>query len=215
MSDAPKPAPELSDAEKGLQALKQSAQWVILGVAVVMLGVTLYQRGRAGREAAAQEQFMALSTAFTLEALEDVQTAFAGKPAGALANFQRAAMLLRDGELNEALAQYDLFLQSHPRHPLTEGARFGRLVTLEELGHLEDALAGFRGFAESNIFYPQALFAQARILEKTGQTDDAIEIYSDIEARFADEMWAFQAEEFRKAARTVTRPANEDLSGEE
>jgi len=109
-------------------------------------------------------------------------------------------MHFRNGEYAEALKQYDAFLAAAPQHPLGEGARLGRLMSLEELGNLEEALLGFQGFDANSVLYPQALFGQARVLEKQEMLADAIAIYERIETTFADEVWAFQAEEFRKAA---------------
>lgn len=209
MSDTSKsPSVQVSEEEQSLQALKKYAQWVILAVAAVMLAVTLVQNLRSRREAASLEQFLALSQAFTSEGLADVQTAFPEKPAGLLATFQLAAMRFRDGEYAEALSQYDLFLAEAPEHPLSEGARFGRFMALEELGNLDEALQGFRSFDASAVLYPQALFGQARILEKQGDLNAAIAVYEEIEAAFEDEVWAFQAEEFRKAAQLQSRNGN-------
>ncbi len=194
-----------SDHEEGLETLKQWGQWALMAIAVVFLGVSLFQWNRSRGEGLKQEIFVAYSTAFTPEALAQVVEAYPDAPEAALARIQMGGMYFRDGDYEKALSVYDTFLQAHPRHPLIGEVRFAQRMTLEALGALDEALQGFAGVTEDQLMYPQALFGQARIHEKQGRADLALSLYRLIEERFEDSVWAFQAERFRQAADLAAR----------
>lgn len=199
------PAPE---TEEGLEKLKQWGQWVLMGIAVAFLAVSLFQWNRSRIEGEAQEIFLAYSTAFTPEALAQVVEAYPDAPEAALARIQMGGMYFRDGEYDEALSVYDAFLKAHPRHPLADEVRFARWMTLEALGKLDQALEGFAGVSEEAVMFPQALFGQARIHEKQGNPALAVTLYTQISEDFEDSVWAFQADIFRKAAELAAREMN-------
>ncbi|MCC5845291.1 MAG: tetratricopeptide repeat protein [Verrucomicrobia bacterium] len=194
-----------ADHEEGLEKLKQWGQWALMGIAVVFLGISLFQWNRSRGEGLKQEIFMAYSTAFTPEALAQVVEAYPDAPEAALARIQMGGMYFREGEYEEALAVYDAFLQAHPRHLLASEVRFSRWMTLEALGRLDEAMEGFASVSEENLMYPQALFGQARIHEKQGRADLALPLYRLIEESFEDSAWAFQAEMFRQVAELAAR----------
>lgn len=205
MAKVPTPPTEQAAAEQSLQDLKTYAQWIVLVVAIVMVGIAGTQWWRSRRASQEMEQFLALSQAFTPEGLEEVVAAFPGTSAAQLALLQQASMLQRQSEFTKALSLYDQFLAENRQHPLRAGAQFNRSLTLEALGRMDEAFAGFSATAETDLFFPQALFGQARILEQRGEVDAAVAVYEKIEAQFAEQIWAFQAEEFRKAAKLTGR----------
>ena len=201
------------ETEMSLEKLKQMGQWVLLIVAIAFLGVSLFQWNRSREQGEQQEIYLAYSTAFTPEALAQVVEAYPNSSEAALARIQMGGMHFRDGEYDEALAVYDAFLEKHPRHPLIQEVRFSRWMTLEALGELDEAMSGFASVSEEQLMYPQALFAQARILEKQGRAADAVPLYTLIEESYADSVWAFQAELFRQSAELAAR-AGSDVIGE-
>jgi tetratricopeptide (TPR) repeat protein len=218
MATPNKPTPVSSvETEEGLEKLKQWGQWVLMGIAVAFLAVSLFQWNRGREEGLKQEIFMAYSTAFTPEALAQVIEAYPDAPEAALARIQMGGMHFRDGEYDQALEVYDAFLQKHARHPMAAEVRFARYMTLEAKGRLDEALEGFAGVSEDHLMHPQALFGRARIHEKLGQPELALPLYDEIMERFEDSVWAFQAEMFRQAAELATRaaPAAEDAAEDE
>lgn len=196
------------ETELSIEKLKQMGQWVLLIVAIVFLGVSLFQWNRNREQGEQQEIYMAYSTAFTPEALAQVVEAYPNSTEAALARIQMGGMHFRDGEYDEALAVYDAFLQANPRHPFAQEVRFSRWMALEALGKLEEAMEGFAGVAEDQLMYPQALFGQARILEKQGRPADALPLYTLIKDSFADSPWEFQAGIFRQSAELAARTAS-------
>lgn len=194
-----------ADHQESLEKFKQWGQGVLLLIAAVFLGVSLFNWNRSRTEGLLQDIYLAYSTAFTPEALAQVVEAYPDAPEAALARIQMGGMYFRDGEYAEALAVYEDFLQTRPRHPLVEEVRFSRLMALEAMGKLDEALAGFSQVSGEQLMFPQALFAVARIHEKQGRPDLALPMYQRIEEDFEDSVWAFQAGMFRQAAERAAR----------
>lgn len=200
-----KTLPPEQDDDLSLQNLKNSAQWVLMAVAVILLGVSIFQWNRSRQEAVRQEVYRDFTTAYTPDALRQVVEVYGDQPEAALAQIQLGDMLARDGDHEEALEIFEAFLRKHARHPLAPRAELGRLLAFERLGRLDDALTGYRAIQETSMVYPQALFGQARVLEKQGRHQDAIPIYETIEERVPETSWAFQAERYREAAALAAR----------
>ena len=202
-----KSLPPDQDEDLSLENLKNSAQWVLMAVAVVLLGVSIFQWNRSRQEALRQEVYRDFTTAFTPDALRQVIEVYPDQPEAALAKIQLGDMLARDGDHEEALEVFETFLRRHPRHPFAPRAELGKFLAFEHLDRLDEAMSGYRGISEDSLVFPQALFGQARILQRKGRHADAIPIYEQIEALVPDSGWAFQAEQFRRAAALAAREA--------
>lgn len=188
------------DEEVSLENLKKSAQWVVMVIAVALLAVSVYQWAVARRDSLHQEVYQAYTTAYTAESLEQVIEAYPDRPEAAAARIQLGAMHYRDGNYEDSLRVHESFLAAHPRHPLLEKAKLGRFLAMEELGRLDEALAGYQTFTPDMLLYPNALFGQARALERLGRLEESLVVYTTIENTFPDSVWALQAEQFRMAA---------------
>lgn len=194
-----------ADPEEGLAKLKQMGQWVLLAVAAAFLGVTGFQWLQSREAGVRQEVYLAYTTAFTPEALSQVVEAYPEAPEAALARIQMGGMYFRDGEYEEALAVYDTFLAEHATHPMRGEVEVARWMTVEAMGELEAALAGFEAVPETAVMAAQAQFGRARVLEKLGRAAEAVAVYAAIEAAYPETAWAFQAERFREAAALAAR----------
>ncbi|MCH8511096.1 MAG: tetratricopeptide repeat protein [Kiritimatiellae bacterium] len=188
-----------------LDKLKSSAQWVLLAVALALLSFSIFQWFQSRKEGLRQEVYLDYTTAYTPDALRQVIEAYPNQPEAALARLQLGNMLAQDGEHEEALQVFEGFIAKSPRHPLAGRAVLGRLMALEELGRLDEALEGYKGVAADSLVYPQALFGRARTLEKLGRHAEAVPVYKTIEELVPDSVWAYQAERYRDAASLEAR----------
>ncbi len=209
-TNSQKTLPPVEDEEVSLDKLKSSAQWVLLAVALALLSFSIFQWFQSRKEGLRQEVYMDYSTAYTPDALRQVIEAYPDQPEAALARLQLGNMLAQDGEHEEAMQVFEGFLAKSPRHPLAGRAVLGRLMALEELGKLEEALAGFKEVSPDSLVYPQALFGQARALEKLGRHAEAIPVYETIEELVPNSVWAYQAERYRELAALDARLKSED-----
>ena len=183
------------------QALKVGAP-IILGILAVSI-LFLWQRNEGS--GLRTEVSQAYTAARSVEELEAVAKAYPDQPEAPLALLQAAAEHYNSRSFETALASYDSFLSLYADHPLREHAEWGLWMTQEQLGELDTALNGFRSVTDQDLLYPQALLAQARVLEKQSSPTEAIEIYASVQEEFADTPWAQQAKVFsQQAALSIT-----------
>jgi TolA-binding protein len=91
-----------------------------------------------------------------------------------------AARALRSGDFDQALTEYDAFLDSAgKRHPLRFLALEGKGHALEAKGEHQAALEVFASIAPhpTDFHRPMALYHQGRVLEALDRKDEALAIY--------------------------------------
>jgi len=177
--------------------LQKQLQWILPLTAVVLV-VTMGIQWRRGQEVSRRnEVILAYSEADSAEALSAVAEAFPGEPEAPLARLQAAALLFNEGDYEGAKKHYGLFVSEFRRHPLRSQADWGLWMSEEALGNLEAAMEGFSSVGSESMHYPQALLGRARILEKQGSAQEAVEIYDKLIEAFPDSAWAEQARVFR------------------
>lgn len=184
--------------EQGLDQLKAGAKYIsILGIAVA-IGVIGYGKFKNSTDSKSAEATLDFLSAASVEQLQGVVSNHEESPVASLAQMQLATTQFREGEFETALASYDEFLATYPEHALKEFAAFGRLMALEAIGQIEEAMDGFAAIADDAVLKPQAALGVARCLEQLDRLDDAANAYSEIETAYEDSVWAGQAREFKK-----------------
>jgi TolA-binding protein len=99
----------------------------------------------------------------------------------ALRTFARARLAQRQRAHDRALATLDTLLQTHPRHPLADDARFRQGDSHLARGDTSAALTAFRAVPERHPRSPLAdrsLFRAASLLEARGRPAAAVDIYN-------------------------------------
>jgi tetratricopeptide (TPR) repeat protein len=98
----------------------------------------------------------------------------------ALQTFARARLYNRQHKYGKALARLDTLLQTHPRHPLADNARFQQAKIHLARRDTSAALALFRALPERHPRSPYAdrsLFRAGQVLEARGRPAAALEVY--------------------------------------
>jgi tetratricopeptide (TPR) repeat protein len=119
-------------------------------------------------------------------ALADLEEQAPDSPANVAADLVRAARLAKASDFAGAEKAYQGFLQRQPGHSLVFLARDGLVVSLEAQQRWDDALAAVEPLLgeAGDFFRDQALWHKARLLEGSGQTDAAIEVYKQYMAEY-------------------------------
>lgn len=103
--------------------------------------------------------------------------------AGERALMQGAATLFAAGRYDDALTQFQKYLEVHPDGFLTTTARLGIASSLEAQGKTDAAVAAYQkviGGSSDAMAVIVAKFALARISEQQGKLTDAMNYYEDV-----------------------------------
>lgn len=184
--DSPEPKP---DWEKHLR-------WLTPVTAVILIAATVFMWTQGRQTNLRSEVLSAYTLANTAQELQTVADAYPDETEAPLARLQAGAMYYNEGDFEAALAQYELFLKAYATHPMHENAQWGKWMSQEALGSLDEAMAGFQSITEDSLVYPQALLGQARIFEKKGQNEEALGLYTRIQEMNPQSSWAEQARVF-------------------
>jgi len=200
MSNNHTPVPHKESAEPTLNWEKH-LRWFAPLTAVILIAATAFMWMQGKSTSIRSEVLQAYAQATTADALVAVADAYPDQPEAPLARLQAAAMQFNEGEFEKALAEYEYFLLVFPSHAMANTAEWGSWMSQEAIGQLDEALAGFKSLTSTDLLYPQGLLGQARIMEKKGQTEDALVIYQTIQDEFSESNWAEQARVFAQRAK--------------
>ncbi|MFO7534872.1 MAG: tetratricopeptide repeat protein [Kiritimatiellia bacterium] len=207
-----KPAPTEDQEVSGesvaspLASLTDSWKEVLIGlvIAAVAFGAVYFYKRHASE--AREQAFTQLAVASSLSQLTEITRQFPSSKAAALAAFMAAHAQYDAGNYAEAGQLYDEFIATHKSHFMAPAARLGRLHCQEAAGQTEEALAGFRQFAQE---YPaeaalatEAKLGEARCLRLMGKLQDALAVYEKMILEQPGNDWQPLIEDLKN---TVTR----------
>jgi tetratricopeptide (TPR) repeat protein len=124
----------------------------------------------------------------------------------ALQTFARARLYNRQHRYGDALAQLDTLLQTHPRHPLADNARFQQATMHLARRDTSAALALFRALPERHPRSPYAdrsLFRAGQVLEASGRPAAAVEVYDRLLTEYPKSLLAGDARGRLRALRQM------------
>jgi len=175
---------------KGYSYLQNNFLKVFLGVvlaAVVVLG-TVYVRQsqrQSSQEAShllaqAATQYNSTSYSECLLTVEDLIQRFGSRKEGKTARYYAGASHLALGENEAAIQSFREYLQKEPDGFYAHSAQSGLGLALEGAGQDQDALKQFAKLLTEikpdDFLFPSTAFAEARVLEKMGQREQAITV---------------------------------------
>ncbi|MFB6099022.1 MAG: tetratricopeptide repeat protein [Salinibacter sp.] len=114
----------------------------------------------------------------------------------ALRTFARARLYKRQRAYGKALSAVDSLLQTHPRHPLADNARFLRGKLHLARRDTAAALEAFRAIPERHPRSPYAdrsLFRVGKLLESNGRPVAAVEVYNTLLTQYPKSLLASEA----------------------
>lgn len=168
-------------ADDFVREVKATVPWLLAAVLVVAgyYGVKNY---RIARKAAASEVFV---SAYTAEELEEAVSKFGGTDAGGALKLRLAKKYFDGARYQEALDLYATVSGENAPDGFADIPEVGKAQCLEALGSLQDALAAYEAFAESNPDSYLALSARlgsARVLAQLGEKEKALARLAEIKA---------------------------------
>lgn len=173
-------------ADDFVREVKATVPWLLAAVLVVAgyYGVKNY---RIARKAAASEVFV---SAYTAEELEEAVSKFGGTDAGGALKLRLAKKYFDGARYQEALDLYATVSGENAPDGFADIPEVGKAQCLEALGSLQDALAAYEAFAESNPDSYLALSARlgsARVLAQLGEKEKALARLAEIKASVKDD----------------------------
>lgn len=128
------------------------------------------------------------------DALLKIAADYSGTDAGQRAILLGASELFAQGKYDQALGQFQRFLQEHGDSPFAGQAALGVAASTEAQGRTQDAINAYRSVADHyqqnwNVG-PQARLALARLLESQGKLKDARDELMDAARTFPGESGA-------------------------
>ena len=173
-------------ADDFVREVKATVPWLLAAVLVVAgyYGVKNY---RIARKAAASEVFV---SAYTAEELEEAVSKFGGTDAGGALKLRLAKKYFDGARYQEALDLYAMVSGENAPDGFADIPEVGKAQCLEALGSLQDALAAYEAFAESNPDSYLALSARlgsARVLAQLGEKEKALARLAEIKASVKDD----------------------------
>lgn len=196
MSNTPTAHKPHAETEEPQLNWEKHLRWLAPVTAGILIVATIFMWSQGKKTNLRSEVMQAYSLAGSAEDLQTVADAYPDEPEAPMARLQAGALFYNKGDYSAALAQYDQFLKGYPSHPMYDNALWGKWMSQEALGNLEEALTGFRSVKENALLYPQALMGQARILEKQGNKEGALTLYTQIQEMDPESSWAEQARVF-------------------
>ena len=126
------------------------------------------------------------------------RTTLARNPNSILANNNLGVILVRKGQLDEAIALFQKALQDHPDDPETRNNLAVALAkahgdyanTLVQMGRDDEAMVEFRAALEIFPYFADARHSLAIILLNKGQVDEAIAQFQTIREQYPDDPMA-------------------------
>ena len=126
------------------------------------------------------------------------RTTLARNPNSILANNNLGVILVRKGQLDEAIAHFQKALQDHPDDPETRNnlavalakAHGNYANTLVQMGRDDEAMVEFRAALEIFSYFADARHSLAVILLNKGQVDEAIAQFQTIREQYPDDPMA-------------------------
>jgi TolA-binding protein len=165
---------------------------VLLVVGLAGYAIFSWQQARA--RAAAE---LALAHAKTAEDYRKVASEHAGQAAAGNAQLRLAALLRKEGKLDEANTTLRAFIEQQPQHPMLAGAWLALAENAEAAGKLDEALAGFQKVLTTfpaSYATPLALLGTARVQQAKGQNDLAKRAYEQVMAQYQQTLFASEAQ---------------------
>lgn len=196
MSNTPTAHQHHSDSPEPQVNWEKHLRWLAPVTAGILIAATLFMWTQGKKTNLRSEVLQAYSLAGSAQELQTVADAYPHESEAPMARLQAGALYYNEGDFEAALGQYDQFLSAYPAHPMHDNALWGKWMSQEALGQLDDAMTGFQSVKESALLYPQALMSQARILEKQGKNDEALALYTRIQEMDPESSWAEQARVF-------------------
>lgn len=183
---------------------------VLVGMAVVVVGLSAGSIYRSMQTASQERASRLLSEARTPDQLRDVVDAYPQAAAAPTALLAMAKEYYRVGDYEQARLAYERFTADYPDHELSRIAHMGRIYCAEGEGRMDEALAAFTAFADAHpahFLAPQAKLGRARCLEELGRLADARVVYEDfIAASSEDAAWtAFAEDALDRVRREIKR----------
>ena len=172
-------------------AHKKQLLIALAAVLVVGLGIAFWLTHQSQQQINANDALSKLAVQAILPsasapsagALLKVAADFPGTDAAQRAILLGASELFAQGKYDEALGQFQRFLQEHGDSPFAGQAALGVAASMEAQGRTQDAINQYRSVSEHyqqnwNVG-PQAKLALARLLEAQGKLQDAREELMD------------------------------------
>jgi outer membrane protein assembly factor BamD (BamD/ComL family) len=213
MSTTPTHTPSTSKttSEQSEVKLEQHLLWLAPLTAVILVVASLFMWKQSRNTQFRDEVLNAYTQASTADELAALSEVYPDQPEAPLALLQAAALQYNESEFEAAKSFYARFEALYPAHPLLNNATWGKWMSGEALGELDEALEGFQSISSEQILYPQAVLGQARIHEKQSHPDEAFELYTLILEEFPDSAWAEQARVFSDQLKRQLRRETEEL----
>ncbi len=189
-----------------LRYRKEIAGLLVLAL-VALLAVAAWRFYRERRETAASAAFAEAKTATDYQTVID---RYGDAPAAASAFLLLADEQRKSGQLAEANATLQRFVDKFPRHELVSTARMSMAANLEAMGKLDEAAAAYQQVASVNsgsYNAPLALLAQAQILQEKGRGDDARRLLEALMTQYQQSYAAAQAGQLLRTLKPVAIPA--------
>jgi len=196
-TSAPQPTP--ASAHTGFDPVEfwMLHQKKIIGLAVLfivgLIGYTIFTINENRTRAAAEAAYASAKTA---EEFRKVAQDYSGQPAAANAQLQLAALLRKDGKLDDANTILRKFISDNPEHPMLAGAWLALAENAEAAGKQDEALTGYQKVLTtfpSSYAAPISLLGQARIQKAKGQNDLAKRSYEQIQAQYQGSPFQMEA----------------------
>jgi TolA-binding protein len=188
---------------------KEIAGLLVL-VLVAVLSFAIWRIYRERHEAAASAAFAAAKTASDYETVID---RYGNTPAAASALLLLADAQRRSGNLTDANATLQRFIDKFPRHELVSTAHMSMAANLQAMGKSDEAAAAFQQVAAvdpGSFSAPLALLAQAQILQDKGKADDARRVCETIMSQYQQ---SYAAAEAAQLLRTLKPAASASPPG--
>ena len=174
---------------------------VVVAVVVAAAAIQLWvkkERERAASTALLQLQLSESSVpggAIAASAFQQVAADHSGAAAAARARLLAAEVLFNDGHYAEARAEFERAAGLLRDDSLVAIAAFGRAVSLEALGQLDEALQAYREVTlrhSTSSVAGQARLAVAGLHERRGELEQALAVLRELSGRL-DSTWASAA----------------------
>jgi TolA-binding protein len=152
----------------------------------------------------------ALAEATTAADYQRIVDRYGDTPAAASAYLLLADEQRKNGKLAEANATLRRFLDKFPRHQLASAARMSIAQNLEAMGKEDQAMDQYQSIASGDaggFNAPQALLAQARILQTRGRNDEARRVCENIMTQYRQSYAAMEASQLLTSWKPTATPA--------
>lgn len=184
----PSPIGEISQAPSAFENFLDANQkkLVIVGILVILgiIGYVIYDGLSLMKQKSAAADFAAANT---IPQLEAVAKKHQGTPAGGSALIEKARLLWRDQQQQEAVEELQSFLNSSPDHPAHTSALARLGSYFEQMGQLDKAKEALESAAaKKEAASSLALLSLGDIARTAGDDEAARAYYERISAEFGE-----------------------------